>query len=64
MVSTNSPELDEAMIKIVSNRLRPVMRANAGSGDVTEDLPLMFMPSFAASPAQQRARQAAVQAGP
>lgn len=59
MVSTNSPELDDAMIKVASNRLLAVMRANAGSGDVTEDFPIMFMPSFAASPAQQRARQAA-----
>mgnify|MGYP001014926197 CR=1 FL=1 len=59
MVSTNSPELDDAMIKIVSNRLLAEMRAKPRPGTVTQDFPLMFMPSFAASPAQHRARQAA-----
>jgi TonB family protein len=56
MVSTNSPELDDAMIKVVSNRLLAEMRVRPRSGFVTQDFPIMFMPTFVASPKQQAAR--------
>ncbi len=56
VVSTGSPELDAAMIKVASDRLLADMQADPKPEPAIVDLPLMFMPAFVASPKPQAAR--------
>lgn len=58
LVSSGSPDLDARMIKLVAAQPLPEIKTDYYRF-VTQAVPVMFMPSFAASPAQQRARQAA-----
>src|SRR5262249_14108641 len=62
VISAGSPELDAAMIRIVSDRLLADMRANSQPGSATRNFPVMFMPSFVTRPAQQGARKSQAQA--
>lgn len=64
LVSSNSPDLDARMIKLVTDQVTPELKANNRRGFVTQAVPVMFMPAFVASPKQQAAQQAAAQAGP
>jgi hypothetical protein len=57
IVSTNSPELDAAMIRVASDRLLTEIRADPKPQFNDQNFPLMFMPAFVASPAQQAAQK-------
>ena len=57
MVSTNSPELDAAMIKVISDRLLADMRQSPTPGPMLRRFPVMFMPGFVASPKQLAAQR-------
>jgi outer membrane biosynthesis protein TonB len=61
LVSTNSPELDAELVKIVSDRLLFDMKADPQSQSVTRIFPVMFMPSFASSPKQLAAQRSQAQ---
>ena len=62
VVSTNSPELDAAMTRVVSDRLLADLRTKPQPGSATQAFPMMFMPSFVASPKQQAAQKSQAQA--
>lgn len=55
LVSGNSPELDERMIKLVTDQVLPEIKTNARRGFVTQAVPVMFMPPSVVSPKQQAA---------
>ena len=57
LISTNSPELDAAMIKVLSDRLLADLRASPQPGSASQSFPIMFMPAFVTSPAQQAAQR-------
>lgn len=59
VMSAGSPELDAAMIRVVSDRLRDELRANPQPSGIyiTQVLPVMFMPAFVTSPAQRTAQR-------
>ncbi len=62
VVSTNSPELDAAMIRLVSDRLLDDMRADPKPESAIQNFALMFMPGFVESPKQRAARASQAQA--
>ena len=63
IVSTNVPELDAAMIRVVSDRLLADMRADPKPRSALQNFALMFMPAFVSSPRQLAAQRSQAQAG-
>lgn len=61
-ISAGSPELDAAMIRVVTDRMADEIRANSLPVSITQDLPVMFMPAFVTSPAQQTLQRLHAQA--
>ena len=58
-MSADSPELDAAMIRVISDRLRDELRASPqpSGSHIIQAVPVMFMPAFVASPEQRTAQR-------